>query len=243
LNKVIKIDLIANFAAGKGHLLLLNALKEINKSKRLIEVKFFGEGGSEKLNREIRSFILANSLEGFVKFEGYIESKEDLFESIDAIVIPSISEGFGRVPFEAMQFGKPIIYSNSGALSEYMIPGKLGIAFESNNSKSLEHAIQSFLDMQTEQEYLVRNGYTFIEEISKMEPYILTFQRICEEVMLNQFENTHAHHMSRLIEEHSKLVTQYESVLSSRIWRYSKPLRHSVSKLREFLNLSERNLG
>jgi hypothetical protein len=97
--------------------------------------------------------------------------------------------------------------------------------------------------MQTEQEYLVRNGYTFIEEISKMEPYILTFQRICEEVMLNQFENTHAHHMSQLIEEHSKLVTQYESVLSSRIWRYSKPLRHSVSKLREFLNLSERNLG
>ena len=236
VNTIVKLGLIANFTPGKGHLLLLHAVKEINKYNKLVEVKFFGEGGTDELHAEIRSFILDNSLEESVQFEGYIDSKKRIFESIDVIIVPSSNEGFGRVPFEAMRYGKPIIYSNSGALAEYMIPDKHGIAFESKDSNSLEQAILKLITSETKRRVLINNGYAFIEDISKLESYISKFHQICKEVKSSHLEIPLEHHISRLVEEHSNIVTRYDLFLYLKVREFPKRLRIFLIKVKKSIN-------
>ena len=54
------------------------------------------------------------------KFIGYVNDKEliDLYANCFAFIYPSLSEGFGYPPIEAMKYGKPVIASPFTAISE-----------------------------------------------------------------------------------------------------------------------------
>ena len=74
---------------------------------------------------------LANSVSsGTVIFTGYIpeQDKLELFQSSDIFVFPSLMEGFGMAPVEAMATGIPTLVSDRGALPE--VVGKGGKTLE-----------------------------------------------------------------------------------------------------------------
>jgi glycosyltransferase involved in cell wall biosynthesis len=211
-----RLGLIANFSPGKGHKLLLKATKEINKSDKKVDIVFFGAGGTDELLADLQSFIVENSMQENVKLRGYVESKKEIYDSIDVVIVPSVSEGFGRVPFEAMAYGKPIIYSDSGALSEYMIAGKTGTSFNSNDSESLELAIRNLIDSETEHQKFIDNGYLFVDEISQTESYVFKFDRICNEAITNYSGAPLRNPISKLIASHLKLTAQRDELTAQR---------------------------
>lgn len=63
---------------------------------------------------------LAEQLEGRVIFSGYVEDEElkQYFVQATAFVFPSLYEGFGLPPLEAMACGCPVIVSNTASLPE-----------------------------------------------------------------------------------------------------------------------------
>jgi len=242
LGSRFKLGLIANFSPGKGHILLLNALQEVNKSKLIADVSFFGDGGTQELRAEIQAFIVKNSMEEIVEFRGFVESKKEMFASVDAIVVPSLNEGFGRVPFEAMAFSKPIIYSDSGALAEYMIPNKTGISFQANDSSALAAAILKMVDPKANIQDFIESGHEFIIERAKFESYVLDFMRICKEAVFAYSEVSLKNDLSKLIKDYSvvthqrdELTHQRDELLNSTIWKISKPLRSIINYFKKFL--------
>jgi glycogen(starch) synthase len=74
-----------------------------------------------------------------VRMLGFVSNLEPLFERATAVVIPSLTEGFGLVAVESMRAGRPVIAARSGALPEVI--GDDGLIFEPDDLAGLAGAM------------------------------------------------------------------------------------------------------
>lgn len=97
---------------------------------------------SDELDRELAPLLTS----GRVRMTGYL-AREDLAALIagaTALVYPSIYEGFGLPPLEAMASGVPTIVSNVSSLPE--VVGDTGLLVEPHDHAGLAGAMQRLLD-------------------------------------------------------------------------------------------------
>lgn len=66
-----------------------------------------------------------------------------LYRGALAVVVPSLYEGFGIPPLEAMQLGAPVISSNATSLPE--VVGRAGLLFDPQRSDQLRDCMQQLL--------------------------------------------------------------------------------------------------
>jgi glycosyltransferase involved in cell wall biosynthesis len=71
-------------------------------------------------------------------------------------VYPSLYEGFGLPPLEAMQCGVPVITSNTSSLPEVL--GNAGIMIDPKNSSELENAMYSLYANEELRKHLSEKG-------------------------------------------------------------------------------------
>lgn len=99
------------------------------KKKRSIELKLVIVGPKTWLYSEIFKMVVELGLESDIIFAGYLP-EEDLpfiYNGADLFISPSVFEGFGIPPVEAMACGTPVLYSDIPAHRE--IIGDAGVAF------------------------------------------------------------------------------------------------------------------
>jgi glycosyltransferase involved in cell wall biosynthesis len=98
------------------------------------------------------------SLEKEVIFLGYVadENLPALYNLAEVFVFPSLYEGFGLPPLEAMACGTPVITSHSSSLPE--VVGEAGLMVSSGDSQALAQAIRQVLDDPDLREDLVQRG-------------------------------------------------------------------------------------
>lgn len=109
----------------KNFMLLLKAFNELRKKidARLIKV---GEHEWKKGREEADRFIRKNGLEKHVIFAGYVGGNlPKYYNAADLFVFPSLYEGFGLPPLEAMACGCPVICSDQTSLPEVVGNGAL----------------------------------------------------------------------------------------------------------------------
>ncbi|MCK4649384.1 glycosyltransferase family 4 protein [bacterium] len=84
-------------------------------------------------------------LEDKVIFTGYLPEEDipSLYSGAELFIYPTLYEGFGFPPLEAMACGTPVITSNLSSLPEVM--GEAGILIDPNNIDELARAIESAL--------------------------------------------------------------------------------------------------
>jgi glycosyltransferase involved in cell wall biosynthesis len=74
------------------------------------------------------------------------------------LVLPSRSEGMGRVLLEAMAAGVPVVGSDAGGIPHYIRPGENGLVFPSGDSGALSEALRQLLRDCQLRERLGRRG-------------------------------------------------------------------------------------
>jgi glycosyltransferase involved in cell wall biosynthesis len=104
---------------GKNHVRLIaafNTFKEQTKSDWQLVLGGSDWHGAEQIHENIRASHFAKDIRclGFVPDE----SLPDLYRAAEAFVFPSLYEGFGMPPSEAMACGCPVISSTRGSLGE-----------------------------------------------------------------------------------------------------------------------------
>ena len=121
---------------------IIRAFTEANKINHLIELNIVGEGKDSVM---LEQLVKKLGLENRVNFKGRL-MKQDLVDEINAnnaLVMFSNYETFCLVIAEAFSCGKPVITSNAGGITDYMIP-QLGIMMDKKDEKSLTLALLDF---------------------------------------------------------------------------------------------------
>jgi glycosyltransferase involved in cell wall biosynthesis len=109
------------------------------------QVKLVIGGAKGWLYQEVFTRVEELELTGDVLFPGYIPPEELplWYNAAELFVYPSLYEGFGLPPLEAMACGTPVITSNVSALPEVI--GRAGLAVDPMDSKGLAEAMNQVL--------------------------------------------------------------------------------------------------
>lgn len=104
---------------GKNHVRLIAAFEEFKAATHSDWQLAFAGGdwhGAEVIHAAIRSSKFSPDIRSL----GFVPDEQlpDLYRAADAFVYPSLHEGFGLPPIEAMACGCPVITSTRGALAE-----------------------------------------------------------------------------------------------------------------------------
>jgi glycosyltransferase involved in cell wall biosynthesis len=113
----------------------------------------------KKFNLEKEVLLL-----GYVKPVYYSDELPCLYNCADLFVFPSLYEGFGIPPIEAMACGCPVITSNRGSLAE--VVGKGGVLLEKFSTKEYAEAMYDTITNKREREELIRKGLKNSERFS-----------------------------------------------------------------------------
>lgn len=134
---------------------LIKAFKIISEKNKDIFLVIAGKKGW--MYEEIFKLVDDLHLNGKVIFTGYVEDKDIpfLYSSAVAFIFPSLYEGFGMPPLEAMACGTPVIVSNTSSLPE--VVGDAGIFVDPLNIENIAFEMDRLLnDNSLQQEYSKR---------------------------------------------------------------------------------------
>lgn len=122
------VDFISPFPVDKPFLYSIgdflerkNFLSLVKMMQHITDFNLILSGNNDKVyGREIADFISKNNLQDRVFLTGKVDdlAKQYYLSHCHAFVFPSIREGFGLPPIEAMHFGKPIFLSDKTSLPE-----------------------------------------------------------------------------------------------------------------------------
>jgi glycosyltransferase involved in cell wall biosynthesis len=115
-------------------------------------------GGKGWLYEGIFRCVEELSLTEEVVFLGYVpeEHLPALYNLADVLAFPSVYEGFGLPPLEAMACGTPVVTSDRSSLPE--VVGEAGLMVPADDHEALAEAIGRVLDDAALREDLVRRG-------------------------------------------------------------------------------------
>lgn len=107
---------------------------------------------------EEKQAIAALKIGDRIEYYGQVNDRHlaKLYRCSLALVYPSLYEGFGIPPLEAMACGTPVIASNRASIPE--VVGDAGILFDPTSTEELVAHLRRFLDSPTERDRWVEKG-------------------------------------------------------------------------------------
>lgn len=148
-----KILYVGNLKPHKNLITLLKALRELNSDDYVLLLvgKAFK---SVDLEEQEKQMGLSNK----VVHTGMVSKEEliDFYNLADLFVFPSLYEGFGIPPLEAMACGTPVIASNNSSIPE--VVGEAAVLFNGKDEKELSNQIEVVFNDNTMREDLINKG-------------------------------------------------------------------------------------
>lgn len=151
----------------KPHKNLIKLLEAFNLLPEHIDVELVIIGKKDGfINGDLKVKEFAKSMENKVRFTGYL-SEEELQEYIlysQGLVFPSLYEGFGLPPLEAMIHGCPVIASNVASIPE--ICGDAVLYVDPYNPEDIANKIKMLLSNKELQEDLIQKGFNRVKKFT-----------------------------------------------------------------------------
>jgi glycosyltransferase involved in cell wall biosynthesis len=137
-----------------------SALKaELKKEAAYPDLKLLIIGEDISSNSALRRTVIMSGVQPDVRFLGFvpIDALRIFYDVAKIFVFPSLYEGFGLPPLEAMAHGTPVVTSNTSSLPEVM--GNSAVLVNPENSFEIMHALHRVLVDQELRELLKVRGY------------------------------------------------------------------------------------
>jgi len=144
---------------------LLRAFKIVKKKFQDYKLVITG-GGKMEYIATIKDFAKNLGLENEVIFMGTVDDVKmaELYNSAALLVYPSLYEGFGYPPLEAMSCGCPVVASNVTSIPE--IVGDAAILFDPCNIEEMAQAMERVLKDSNLRKVLVERGFEQVKKFS-----------------------------------------------------------------------------
>lgn len=138
------------------------ALKKMGQIKHKLVIV----GKKGWLFEDIFETINSLNLKEEVIFTGYVPRNElnILYNAADLFVYPSLYEGFGFPPVEAMACGTPVVTSNNSSLPE--VVGDAAIKVNPYKEREISEAIYEIISNKKKKEELIKRGLERVKHFS-----------------------------------------------------------------------------
>ncbi|MBI5180242.1 MAG: glycosyltransferase [Nitrospirae bacterium] len=181
-NEVL-IGSIGNIRDAKGYDILLQAASVVIKTFPLCKFIIAGEGCGE-LYQNLLALRKMFGLEKYVTFLGFRHDIENMLNSIDLFVLPSITEGFSIAAVEAMAASKPVIATKCGGPEEIAIDGETGFLIPPKDPEALANGILNLLRNRRLAKKMGELGRKRVAENFTLEAMIHNYQELYKNCLL-----------------------------------------------------------
>lgn len=125
----------------KGYETLIRAWRDVPDAQLIIL-------GSGPQRQSLKELIVRLGLDKRVQLRGYVSDqvKQDLLQAADGYVSASRHEGFGLVFLEAMAAGLPIVATDRGGQTDFLVPGENAWLVSPGDAEALAAAVRELLD-------------------------------------------------------------------------------------------------
>lgn len=115
---------------------------------------------------ELQALVQELKIQDSVRFTGYVSDAQlaYLYRNTQAVVFPSLLEGFGMPVLEGMYAGVPVITSNVGALAE--VAGDAALLVNPHSSEAIEEAMRTLIQDSELRASLVTKGHVRTDKFS-----------------------------------------------------------------------------
>ena len=163
----------------KNYLGLIDALARLDAT----DVALVIVGGKGWLYDDIYARVQDLELEDRVLFAGFIDDRDlpAVYNLAQVFCLPSLYEGFGIPPLEAMACGTPVIVSDNSSLPE--VVGDAGITIDARDTDALANALSQLLADPARQRELTKRGLAQATKFSwanAAERLLATYRHLCE---------------------------------------------------------------
>jgi len=180
------MGIVGGIQPNKGHHVALAAIAKLAfEHGRPTYLRIFGETEDIAYRRRLESLTDQLGIQSYVQFCGASTDRESIYQSIDALLLTSFDESFGRVILEAFVFGKPVIASAVGGVPEIITNEENGLLFEAGNPEKLASTLRRILDEPNLASRLATNAAKDVQLRFRLEDTILRLRAEIERLLAN----------------------------------------------------------
>jgi glycosyltransferase involved in cell wall biosynthesis len=136
------MGIVSKLWKGKGHEVLIEAVRLLVERGLRIKLLIVGEG---HLEQELKEKVQQQGLQDVVVFTGFWSNVPEITAILDISVLPSFYEGMGRVVLEAMAAGKPVVASGVGGLTELVKDEVTGYLVPAGDVEALAERLEKLI--------------------------------------------------------------------------------------------------
>lgn len=132
---------VGELNVNKNHGIVIDALNRLENGNIVYLI-----AGQGTLMNAYKDKIMYLNLEKQVKLLGYRSDVDELYQMADCYIHPSLREGLGMAPLEAMASGLPVICSQIRGNVDLIENGKGGYLFQRDSVEDIKEAINKTLN-------------------------------------------------------------------------------------------------
>jgi len=155
---------VGRLVALKGQRDVIDAVARLRLAPA-VELHFFGDGPE----RDALHAHAAALIPGQAVFHGAVVDREQIYGSIDLLVVASRMEGLSLVIMEAMARQIPVIATAVGGNSRLVVAGKTGILVAYGDADALSAALQTLASDRVQRDRLAAAGRQHIAQNYSLE--------------------------------------------------------------------------
>lgn len=156
-NEIVQIGMVGQIISRKGFDFIFDILKQINLPFKL---NIYGNDNTiyaQSIKNKIEPVLREK-----IEWHGLIKDRIQIFQNLDFVLYPSLSESFGRIVIEAAVFNIPVIASNLECFNDNIIHRETGLIFNLYNKIELKQSIEDLIINTKLREELGKNARNFV---------------------------------------------------------------------------------
>jgi len=140
-DRAFRCAMVGSLQPGKGQHEGIWAVSQLVRDGLDVRLTLAGDVGKRAYARWLKRLVAREAIESHVVFAGHVEDPLALLCEVDAVLVCSRHEGFGRGTIEAMHAARPVIAAACGATVEIVREGFNGLLYTPGSHEALAEKI------------------------------------------------------------------------------------------------------
>ncbi len=179
---VFKIIFVGSVTERKNPKIIIESLEAIDNN---ISLEIIGQTPNLKYLKELSKLISSSKHSDSIIMTPFINSEEliEKYSSANLFILPSKSEGLGRVVIEAQATACPVLVSSGTGIVDLIIESETGYIFDNNDPEDLKEKIQKIIENYDVAIQTGLNSRDFVKNNQSVENFEFGYRKLFDLVL------------------------------------------------------------